>query len=143
MTAPTARDYPAFSPKARAFLQSPRFAIVATLNPNGGPLQAVIWYRLEDDAIVFNSRAGRRWPTNLERDGRVSILVSDGYSYVEMRGTVEIDADPARGQEVIAGLAERYRESDDGGEEQLARFAAEARVTFTLRPTHIFERLSD
>jgi EAL domain-containing protein (putative c-di-GMP-specific phosphodiesterase class I) len=45
---------------------------------------------LEGDAIVFNSRVGRQWPTNLERDPRVSITVADGYDYVEMRG------DPSR-----------------------------------------------
>jgi len=143
MTPPTAPDYPSLSPKARAFLEAPRFATVATLNPDGSALQAVVWYRLEGGAIVFNSRVGRLWPTNLGRDPRVSILVANGYDYVELRGSVEIDADPVRSHDVIAGLAERYRESDDGGEEQLARFAAEARVTFTLRPTRIFERLSD
>jgi hypothetical protein len=39
---------------------SPRFAIVATLNPDGGPLQAVVWYLIDGDAIVFNSRRGRQ-----------------------------------------------------------------------------------
>jgi hypothetical protein len=33
---------------------------VATLNPDGGPLQAVVWYLIDGDAIVFNSRRGRQ-----------------------------------------------------------------------------------
>ena len=134
---------PTISPRARLFLEAPRFGVVATLNPDGSALQAVIWYALEGDAIVFNSRVGRQWPTNLDRDPRVSVLVVDGYDYVEMRGKAEIDPDPDRAHHVIAELAGRYRDGDDGGEAQLARFFSETRVTFTLRPTHIFERLSE
>jgi PPOX class probable F420-dependent enzyme len=138
----TDHDYPALSAAARRFLEPPRFAVVATLNPNGGPLQAVVWYVLDGDAIVFNSRVGRQWPTNIGRDRRVSLTVSDDYDYVEMRGEVEIDTDPVRGQEVIAGLARRYRENPAKVEEQIAGFARQSRVTFTLRPTRVFERLS-
>jgi PPOX class probable F420-dependent enzyme len=133
---------PALSDRARRFLDAPRFGTVATLNADGGPLQAVIWYRLEGDAIVFNSRRGRHWPTNLERCRRVSIAVADGYDYIEMRGDVEIDEDPVRSLEVIADLAHRYRPDETEAAASIAAFAKETRVTFTLRPTHIFERLS-
>jgi PPOX class probable F420-dependent enzyme len=133
---------PTFSAAACRFLEAPRFAVVATLNPDGSPLQAVIWYRLEDDTIVFNSRLGRRWPTNIQRDRHVSITVVDGYDYIEMRGEVEIDEDPQLGQAVIAGLTRRYGSNGEAAEAQIAGFARERRVTFRLRPRRIFERLS-
>jgi PPOX class probable F420-dependent enzyme len=139
----TAPVSPALSARARRFLEAPRFAVIATLNPDGSPLQAVIWYRLEGDAIVFNSRFGRHWPTNLQNHRIASIMVADGYDYIEMRGEVEIDEDPVRGQEVIAGLTRRYQKDDAAAEAQIVGFAKERRVTFRLRPTHIFERLSD
>ena len=126
---------------ARRFLEETRFAVVATLNPDGTPLQAVVWYALDGDAVVFNSRVGRQWPTNIVRDQRVSFIVADGYDYVELRGRVEIDEDPVRGQEVIAGLTRRYHENDESLEARIAAFAAQVRVTFTLRPERIFERL--
>ena len=143
----TARDNtvsfsPTLSPRARRFLDAPRFAIVATLNPDGGPLQAVVWYLIDGDAIVFNSRRGRHWPTNLERCRRVSIAVADGYDYVEMRGEVEIDEDRVRGLEVISALTHRYQKDEAAAQAQIAGFAKEPRVTFTLRPTRVFERLS-
>ena len=56
----TAPFSPALSARARRFLEAPRFAIVAPLNPDGGPLQAVVWYLIDGDAIVFNSRRGRQ-----------------------------------------------------------------------------------
>ena len=132
-----------FSEPARQFLDAPRFASVAVLNEDGSPLQAVIWYLRDGDAIVFNSRVGRLWPTNLARDPRVSVIVADGYSYVEMRGRVEIDGDPVRGLRVISELAHRYHKNAAAAARQIEAFAREQRVTFTLRPERIFERLGD
>jgi len=134
---------PALSAAARRFLEAPHFAVVATLNPKGGPLQAVIWYRLEDDTIVFNSRIGRKWPSNLQRDSRASVTVVDGYDYIAMRGEVQIDEDPILGQEVIADLTRRYQPNNQAAETQIAGFARQRRVTFKLRPSGIFERLSN
>ena len=114
---------------------------MSVLNADGSPLQAVIWYVLEGDAIVFNSRVGRHWPTNLQRDPRVSVTVADGYLYVEMRGEVEIDPDPIRGLAVISALTHRYQKNPEAAATQIAGFAREPRVTFQLRPTRIFERL--
>ncbi len=133
---------PTLSDKARRFLEAPRFAVVAVLNPDGSPLQAVVWYAIEGDVIVFNSRMGRQWPTNLQRDRRLSFTVADGYEYVEMRGEVDIDEDPIRGQDVIAGLARRYHTDKESADAQIVAFATQSRVTFTLRPTRVFERLS-
>lgn len=140
--APAAPAAPALSAAGRRFLEPPRFAVVATLNPDGSPLQAVVWYALEGDAIVFNSRVGRRWPTNIGRDRHVSLTVADGYEYIEMRGEVDIDEDPVRGQDVIAGLTRRYEIDKKRADAQIAGFAKQSRVTFTLRPTRVFERLS-
>jgi PPOX class probable F420-dependent enzyme len=133
---------PTLSDAARRFLEAPRFAVIATLNPDGTPLQAVIWYRLEGDTIVFNSRVGRHWPSNIERCRVVSLLVAEGYDYVEMRGEVAIDEDPVRGQAIIAGLTRRYQNVEAAAEAQIAGFAKEKRVTFELRPSRIFERVS-
>src|SRR4029078_4292676 len=64
--------------RVRAFLDRPLFLSLATVDPDGAPRQAVIWYRLEDDGrILVNSRQGRRWPANLLRDGRVSLAITD------------------------------------------------------------------
>jgi PPOX class probable F420-dependent enzyme len=130
------------SDAARRFLAEPRFAIVATLNPDGSTLQAVVWYALDGDTIVFNSRVGRQWPTNLVRDPRVSFIVADGYDYVEIRGVVEIDEDPIRSQAVIAGLTRRYEMDEAAAAAKIESFATQRRVTFVLRPRRVYERLS-
>jgi PPOX class probable F420-dependent enzyme len=139
----TAIYTPALSGPVRRFLEPPRFAIAATLNADGSPIQAVIWYLIDGDEIVFNSRVGRRWPSNLLRDPRVSITVADDYDYIDLRGDVEIDMDPERGQAVIAQLARRYQRDSALVDAQIARFRGEQRVTFRLRPDKVFARLSD
>jgi PPOX class probable F420-dependent enzyme len=140
MTAPESAR-PTLSPTARAFLEPPRFAVVATLNRDGSPHQAVVWYALEGDAIVFNSRLDRHWPSNLLRDRHVSLMIADGYSYIELRGEVEIDDDPERSQAVIAALARRYQPDPEAAEERIAEFRQQRRVTFRLQPRRVFERL--
>ena len=131
---------PVLSDTAHEFLAPPRFAVVATVNPDGSPLQVVVWYELVGDTIVFNSRVGRQWPTNLARDPHVSFIVADGYDYLEIRGVVEIDEDPVRGQSVIAELAHRYHSDPAEAAAQIETFAAQRRVTFELRPKRVFER---
>ncbi len=143
MTTPTgASSRPSLSPAGRRFLEVPRYAVVATLNPDGSALQAVVWYSLEGDVIVFNSRVGRTWPANIARDRRVSLVVADGEDYIEMRGRVEIDEDPVRGQEVIGGLARRYEQDEAAAAALIAVFTGQQRVTFELHPTRIYERFA-
>jgi PPOX class probable F420-dependent enzyme len=139
MQASSSPTPPVLSADGRRFLEAPKYAVVATLNADGSVLQAVVWYRLDGDTIVFNSRVGRTWPANLGRDPRVSFIVADGEDYIEMRGDVTIDDDPVRGLRVISELAGRY-EPERNPADRAAAFAGQHRVTFELRPTRIYER---
>lgn len=124
----------------RAFIAAPgRFATLATLDPDGAPWQAVVWYRLDPDGLLMvNSAAGRRWPANLRRDGRVALAIAeagDGYRWVGLRAEVaEIVDDQVIAQADIADLAGRYH-ADDPAEvaASVGRFRTQQRVTFRLR----------
>ncbi len=126
----------------RSFLTSPvRYATIATLNPDGGPHQIVIWYLLRDDPergeqLVVNSRRGRRWPSNLVRDPRANLAVFEAEDAVTIECEVaeEYDGEPAQAD--IAGMARRYDTPEDAARE-IARFRTEDRVTFVLRPTRV------
>jgi PPOX class probable F420-dependent enzyme len=139
----TTLDLPVLSGSVRRFLEQPRFGTVATLNPDGSPLQAVVWYLVDGDEIVFNSRLGRLWPSNLLRDPRVSITVADRYEYVDLRGEIRCDEDPVLGQAVIAQLTRRYQPDEEIADAQIAGFRKERRVTFRLRASKVFAHLSD
>jgi len=132
--------------RLRAFLQQPLFAALATIDPDGGPRQAVIWYRLEDDGrILVNSRAGRRWPANLQRDDRVSLAVMapDGYTWLGLTGRVdEIDDDVERAREDIVALAHRYYPEGPTAV-SIATFRSQPRITFRIAIDGIHDHLED
>jgi PPOX class probable F420-dependent enzyme len=131
--------------RLRAFLAQPLFATLATIDPDGAPRQAVIWYRLEDDGrILVNSRIGRRWPSNLQRDDRASLAVtaSDGYSWVGLTGRVDEIAKGDRALHDILALAHRYHpEGPDPAD--LASFHAYPRITFLIAIESVHDHRED
>ncbi|MGC8634265.1 MAG: TIGR03618 family F420-dependent PPOX class oxidoreductase [Candidatus Limnocylindrales bacterium] len=132
-------------PEVRRFLEEPgHFAVVATLNPDGSVHQAVAWYLLDGDTLILNSRVGRRWPTNLRRDPRVSVAVADAYRWVSLRGRVQAIEEQGRAQADIAAMARRYHAGDPvAAERQVQVFQQEARVSFVLRPTRVTAHLDE
>jgi PPOX class probable F420-dependent enzyme len=131
----------------RAFLAQPLIAMIASLDDDGAPRQAAVWYRLDDDGrILLNSRAGRRWCENLQRDGRVSIAVldpDDGYRWIGLTGTVdEVVTDVERSREDIVALAHRYH-PEGPTESSIALFRRQPRVTFLVRITGVHDHLED
>ncbi len=131
----------------REFLDDTRFATLSTVDPDGSPRQAVIWYTLEGDELVLNSAVGRRWPTNLLRDPRLALAVhdgADGYRWVGLTGTVEPVTDPATAQADIAAMARRYHADEPGKAERLIRerFERQARISFRFRPQAVHDHLA-
>ncbi len=126
---------PELDAPTRTFLEAPdRFATIATIDPDGAPLLAVIWYRLEaDGSMMINSLVGRRWPDNLLRDPRISVLVEHGYDYVAMRGEVEVLHEGWAAVDDILALAAMYHTGEEL-ERKSAGFRTQARISFLFRP---------
>ena len=126
--------------RALAFVDDPtRFGTLATINADGTPHLAVIWYAVNaDGSVLINSKAGRIWPNNLLRDRRCSLAIEAGLDWVVIRGSAEVIEDRAQGVQDICDLAVRYEPEDP---ERLARrhaeFRAQHRVSFHLRPRSI------
>ena len=129
----------------RAFLDDERYATIATTDPDGTPRQAAVWYTLEGDEIVINSAIGRRWPSNLLRDARISLAVvdaADGYRWVGVNGTVETITDRATTQADIAAMARRYPEEEPGDRERtIDRFERQDRISFRITPIAVHDHL--
>ena len=123
------------SERVRTFLEQPLYPTLATVGEDGTPHQAVIWYRLEpDDRILVNSRAPRRWPTELQRDGRGSLAVTDlddPFKWVAVSEPAELTEDGADQQ--IDKLAKKYL----GKDEYPWRKPEETRVKVLIEPEHV------
>ena len=83
---------------ARAVLDGPHIAAIATSNADGRPQSSVVFIKRDGDTVVFSTIKGRLKTRNMTRDPRISLLVADKQHprYLEIRGTVEITADPEK-----------------------------------------------
>jgi PPOX class probable F420-dependent enzyme len=120
-------------PPVRELLEQPNYAVVSTLNPDGSIHNTVVWIDQEDGRVAVNSAVGRVWPSNLQRDPHVNVLVFEAgnpYNFVEIRGKAEV-ADGA--DEHINGLAKKYI----GQDEYPYRQPGEQRIKFVIEPERI------
>lgn len=118
--------------RVEAFLDERRFAVLATVNADGGPQQTVMWFELRGDHIMMNTLRGRKKDRNVLRDARASICVEDGQRYVTIEGKVTIVDDPSIGQEDIAALARRYEGDEEGNRLSREVFAPQDRISLLL-----------
>ena len=130
-------NHDALPERTRTFLTAPHFATIATLEPDGTPRQAVVWFTLDGDDLIINSAVGRRWPSNLVRDPRIAISITDrldGYRWIGLSGSVAVIRDQATTQADIAAMARRYHADEPGRAEALIsdRFQAQERISFRL-----------
>lgn len=135
----------ALSDHVRSFLEKPLYPSLATVGEDGEPHQAVIWFRLEaDERILVNSRAKRRWPDELRRDGRASLAVTDledPFRWVGLQVVVESVIDDVEiARDDIVDLAIRYGEASDGS---VARFRSQERISFRLRIVGVHDHLEE
>jgi PPOX class probable F420-dependent enzyme len=135
----------ALLPNIRDFIAAPHFGSVATVDADGSPRQAIVWYLLGDDELVVNSRVGRRWPTNLLRDPRVYVAVfdeADPLRWVGLLGTAEPIEDQPRAQADIAAMARRYHHDDLATAERKIRdFEQQQRISFRIRVRAVHQHL--
>jgi PPOX class probable F420-dependent enzyme len=89
----------ALNDETRRLLDGRHYAVLATLNPDGGPQTSAMWVGRDGDEVLMSTVAGRRKHRNLLRDPRASVTILDAEdpeNYVELRGRVSIAEDVGR-----------------------------------------------
>ena len=134
------------SDRLRHFLAAKHFLTIATVDPDGSPRQAVIWYLMDGDDLIVNSAVGRRWPANLVRDGRVSAAITDhadGYRWIGVTGSAEAITDQPTAQAHIAAMARYYHDDEPDEAEALisTRFERQERISFRIRLDAVHDHL--
>jgi PPOX class probable F420-dependent enzyme len=121
------------SDQARALLDAPEFATVATIDPDGQPQLSVIWLGRDGDDVLFSTIKGRRKTLNLQRDPRATVLMyprHDPYTYLEVRGNVTMTDDPPGA--FIDEMSRKYT-----GEDFAHHDPVEERIIVRLSPTTV------
>lgn len=110
-------------------LESTVVAFVSTIGPKGEPQTTPLWFLWRDGALRFSLVGGRQKLRNLRRDPRASVVIVDPAEptyYVELRGAVDLVADPEL--ELERTVAIKYRGEHVDIEPGVERFAATLRV---------------
>lgn len=118
----------------RRLLDAANHGVVSTVNADGSIHSTVVWVDTVDGRLGLNSAAGRHWPTNLERDPRVTVAVYDQknpYEYVEIRGTAAITTEGADAH--IDRLAKKFM----GADSYPFRQPGEQRVSIYISPDRV------
>ena len=128
------------SNKARALIQRPVLANIATVDADGRPQLTPVWIDLEGDELVFNTAKGRAKYANLSRNPSIAVSVvdpDDPYNVVVVRGSVEPIEEGA--DEHIDSLAKKYL----GVDEYPMRRPGEVRVKYKVHTDHVVRQSAD
>jgi PPOX class probable F420-dependent enzyme len=98
--------------EARALLEAPNIAHLATVLPDGAPHVVPVWVGIDaDDNIVFLTGRDSVKGRNIERDPRVALSVTAAdapNTMLHVRGRVTDVRDDAAGWAIIDALADKY-----------------------------------
>ena len=128
------------SKTARALVQRPVIANVATVDHEGRPQVTPVWIDLDGDDLVFNTAKGRVKTANLEHNPHVAVSIVDpdnSYNVVVVRGTVEgteVGADAH-----IDSLAKKYLDVDT----YPMRQPGEVRVKYVVKADKVVMQPAD
>ena len=112
-----------------AYLSEPRIADLATINPDGSPHIAPVWYRYDGDVVkVFTQHTAVKL-RNIRHDPRVALSIathSEPYGYVIVSGTAVISDEGIPDE--VRQMAIHYK-----GEAEGETYIREALAQFTFR----------
>ena len=122
----------------RVFLDVPRSADLATLNPDGSPQLSIIWYARRGDEVVVNTTEQRVKARNMDRDPRVSLLVGDPQRYVRLDGDARVVATGTDALADIRALAVRYNGEDAAARQARDVWSTQQRVTYAIAIRRVY-----
>ena len=121
------------------FLRETHVAVLATLDRDGAPHAAPIWYLYEDGTFVMITGRASRKARNLRRRPDATLVIdrrSLPYYAVMVRGRAEIGPAPPR--DLHRRMAVRYLGDELGREYHERRYSEDA-VTIRLVPERLVE----
>ena len=106
----------ALNDKAKAIIDKPNLAFVATVMADGSPQVTPVWIERLDDTITFNTATGRVKERNMRRDPRIALSVvdrEDDYASVAVRGRVVEMIEGEEADRQIDRLSKKYTGNDE------------------------------
>ncbi len=99
--------------RIEAFLAPRDVVVLATVQADGAPLAAPMWFLYTPDALIMISEAETQKVRNLRRDPRVCVVADSGTRAdvrgVMLRGRAEFLAESAQRTTYVRALLDKYR----------------------------------
>lgn len=92
---------------------TPVFATVATIQPDGSPQLSITWLARDGDDLLVSTTTGRRKEKNLRTDPRITVMINPAnapYTYAEIRGSATLTTQG--GRQLIDTLSRKYTGKD-------------------------------
>jgi PPOX class probable F420-dependent enzyme len=118
----------------RKILEGKHIAVLSTLLKDGSPKTAAVWYGFDGDDILVSTVTGMPKVRNVQRDGRVSLLVDkreQPVHGVEVRGRAMVEKD--EGSVRTKAIVARYL--GEVPEAYGKRLESEDRSIIRIKPT--------
>ncbi len=107
--------------------------MLGTVRADGSPQLTVVWYELNDEWILINSRRGREKDRNIASDARVALCVEDGERFVSIDGLIlEAIDDTAAALADILRLGVRYDGEAAARRQYDERWSKQRRVSYRM-----------
>jgi PPOX class probable F420-dependent enzyme len=122
--------------KAKAIIDKPNLAFVATVMSDGSPQVTPVWIEREDETITFNTATGRVKERNMRRDPRIALTIvdrDDDYARVVVRGRVVRMIEGEEADRQIDRLSKKYT----GNDEYQGHRPGESRVKVEVEPVSV------
>lgn len=116
--------------------------VMATINHDGYPHLAPMWYSVIDGLIHMHTYGRSQKVVNVKRDPRGSVTIEDGEAYNElrgifMRGRFEVIDDQDLCLKIGLSSAEKYMDVDAATAEPFVREQVRKRVALIFHPEKI------
>jgi PPOX class probable F420-dependent enzyme len=94
-----------------AFLAPARTAVLSTLDRDGAPHMAAMWFLADRDVMEMWTYAKSQKAVNIRRDPRIAVLVEEGTDYSELKGVlIKGSAELIEPFDAIASIGRRLYE---------------------------------
>ena len=125
-----------------SFVEASRTMVMATINHDGYPHLAPMWYSVIDGLIHMHTYGRSQKVVNVKRDPRGSVTIEDGEAYNElrgifMRGRFEVIDDQDLCLKIGLSSAEKYMDVDAATAEPFVREQVRKRVALIFHPEKI------
>lgn len=127
--------------EVRAFLDQHQTLMLATVDDDGAPHVAPVFYaRIDDNTLAFMSATDTRHARHLRHEPRVSGVVEDGDSYATIRavqfaGRTRFLVEDAEAQRIAEKLARRL--AGDELPDSIENWIAPGRIVIVIDLEHI------